>query len=132
MYLNWRLTFRWGFAFVLIVVGFILNNVYGYSVGLPFGSVGNYLLFIGLIMVVMNVFQTLFSKKQIKHDERTNYIGFKASRITYLILIIGLFTTMIIGMITQVQVSLYLFSSYVICAFVFVYFIAYKVLEKYN
>jgi uncharacterized membrane protein HdeD (DUF308 family) len=47
--MDWKLRFRWIFAIVCIIAGIILNIFINADTTVPFESVGNYLIVVGII-----------------------------------------------------------------------------------
>jgi len=122
---------RYSFALVVLISGIIFNLI---NIGrgfLGFQSVGNWLIYVGLIMLMIVTLQLLSKKKRII-DERMQFVATKAARITFLGIILSAFTIMIIDGIKQITIPYSYFMSYFICGIVLIYFISYKILLKYN
>lgn len=122
---------KYSFAVVLILSGLILNF---YNLGkeyLGFSSVGNWLIYVGFISLIITSLQ-FFSKKKRIVDERAEFIGMKASRVTYVGIILFAFIVMVLDGIKPINASYSYFMSYLICGIVLLYFISYKILERRN
>lgn len=120
---------RYIFAFFVIVVGIILNY---FGVGenfLEFESVGNWMIFVGFIMLAVITLNYMSYKKKIV-DERMEKIAYQASRVTFLFVIIGAFVIMIWDGINKIEIPYSLFMSHLVAWMMVVYFISYKILEK--
>jgi hypothetical protein len=94
-----------------------------------FPSLGIWIIFTGVIFTFI-VSLNLFSKKEKIVDERMEHIGYKASRITTLLLILVLFMTMVIDGIYTINFPYYLYASSLVCFYIFSYLISYKLIEK--
>ncbi len=126
-----QIIWRYAFAVAVILAGAILSY---YNLGnefLGFASVGNCLLYIGFVMLAIITLQLKFNRKRIV-DERMQFIATKAGRITFLAIILAAFIVMVLDAINPITISYSYFMSYFICAIVFVYFISYKILLRYN
>ena len=122
---------KYAVAFNILVIGIILST---FGIGtefLGFSSIGNWMIYVGLVMFAIVTLQFFSNKKRIV-DERAQFIGMKASRITYIFIILTAFVIMIIDGIKPITFPYSYFMADLICAIVFVYFISYKILEKYN
>lgn len=126
------ISWRYGFAIFLIVLGLIFSylNVGVASVG-NF-STGFFLIFVGFIMMVAITIQLLRIKQKIVIDERLNLLVLKASRITFMFIVLCAFFIIIIDSIEAINLSYRYFMSYFISGMVFVYFLVYKILERFN
>lgn len=128
---NKQMVWRYGFAFVLVLLGLVLQY---YNIGkdfLGFESVGTWLIFVGFIMFVVITLQKISNKKRIV-DERMEAIAYKASRATFIFIIFGAFAVMILDGINPITIRYSMFMSHMIAWIVLVYFISYKILEKFN
>jgi len=121
----------WKYAFIMpvIILGFILNYFNIEKEFLGFNSLGNWLIYVGFIMLATTTLQFIFSKKRVI-DERMELIGMKAARVTYVFIILSAFIIMIIDGIQSITLPYSYFMSDLICGICIVYFIAYKVLER--
>jgi len=128
-----RAKIMYGWAFVLILAGLILNH---FNIGSPdfeiFGGVGNWLIYVGFVGLIIATVRLLTKKKQKKVDERMEFVTTKALRITFLFLLLAAFAIMILDGIKTITFPYHLSASYMICALLIVYFISYKILLKYN
>ncbi|MFO8015497.1 MAG: DUF2178 domain-containing protein [Candidatus Woesearchaeota archaeon] len=125
-----RIIFGYGFGLVVIAAGIMINYLgVGGQEYVMFGSVGLWLLFIGFITLMITTLQKINGKKK-NTDERVEYIGHKASKVTFLVLIIAAFIIMIIDGISPIGVPYHAFMANLIAGVVLVYFIAFKVIEK--
>jgi len=124
-------TWRYSFAFVILVTGLILNYFKLGQEFLGFTSVGNWLIYVGFVMFMVVTLQFSLAKKRIV-DERSKFIGMKAAQITYVAIILVAFIIMVIDGIKPITLSYSYFMSDLICGIVLIYFIAYKTIEKYN
>lgn len=126
-----NLIWRYSFATLLIISGIVLSY---FNIGnefLGFSSLSLWLIYVGFVMITVITLQMLFKKKRIV-DERMEFIAAKASRITYVFIILFAFVIMIIDGIKEIELPYSYFMSYLICAIMLVYLLAYKILEKYN
>jgi uncharacterized membrane protein len=122
---------RYSFALILIVLGifFMYQNIGTEFLG--FDSLGNWLVYVGFVMIAIITLQAISNKKRIV-DERMKAIAFKASRLTFVLMIFAAFTIMIIDGIKTITIPYHLFMSYAMAYMMLVYFVSYKILEKYN
>jgi len=120
----------WGIG--LIIIGFIciVLNI-GTEDFLGFPSIGIFLIFIGIIGLFITVFSLMSDKKKII-DERAEHIGYKASRVTTLVLILTLFMTMVLDGIHTITTPYYLYASFLMCFYILCYLISYKLISLYN
>lgn len=124
-----ELIWRFSFSISLIILGLLLeiNNISREFLG--FNSIGNWLIYVGFIILAITTINLIF-KKERKVDERMQFIGMKSGRITFLVIILISFFIMIFDGIKEITTPYYLFMSYWISGIVLVYFISYKILEK--
>jgi len=105
---------KYAAAFIIIIFGLLLEI---YEVGgntfAGFPSVGIWIIFTGFIMTAI-ISMNVFSKKEKIVDERMEHIGYKASRVTTLILILTLFATMIIDGIQPINTRYYFYASFLV------------------
>ena len=126
-----RAAWRYGFAIVVILAGLLLSY---FKIGkefLGFASVGTWLIYVGFVMLVVVTLQFISKKKRVV-DERMEYVASRASRITFLAIVLFAFLIMIIDGINKISIPYSYFMSYFICGITFVYFISYKILLRYN
>jgi len=119
-------------AISIIIIG-VLFQIFeiGGNQFAGFPSLGIWIIFTGFItMAIVSI--NVLSKKEKIIDERMEHIGYKASRITTLILIFTLFATMIIDGIYTISTPYYLYASFLVCFYIFSYLIAYKLIERNN
>ncbi|MFA5061013.1 MAG: DUF2178 domain-containing protein [Candidatus Pacearchaeota archaeon] len=122
---------RYIFAFAIIIIGATLEI---YNIGKEFFSfqaVGSWMIYVGFIMLAVITLQIIVNKKRIV-DERMSWIAFKASRITFVLLILGAFIVMIADGIKNITLPYHLFMGYAMSYMMLVYFISYKILERYS
>lgn len=117
------------FALLLLIAGVVLNL---FEIGrefLGFATVGSWLIYVGLVMLAITSIR-FFSDKNRKVDERALFIAQKASRVTFLLLIVGAFIVMVADGINKIALEYSTFMSYLICFVVVVYFVSYKIFER--
>lgn len=128
-----RIQIMYGIALVCIIAGLLFNY---FNVGSPnfqiYGSVGNWLVYIGFAGIIIATVKLLIRKKQNKGDERMEFVATKSLRITFLFTIIGSFAIMIIDGIKTITLPYHLFMSYMICILLIIYLVTYKLLLRYN
>lgn len=128
-----RVQIMYGVALICIVAGLLFNY---FNIGSPnfqiYGSVGNWLVYIGFVGVIIATVKLLIRKKQNKSDERMEFVATKALRITFLIFILGAFLIMILDGIKTITTPYHLFMSYLICVLLVIYLVVYKLLLRYN
>ena len=126
-----NVVWRYSFAVILIIAGLIFSS---FSLGgefFGFSSVGLWLIYVGFFMLAVITLGLLFNKNRIV-DERMNFIALKASRMTFVFVILSAFIIMIVDGINPISLSYKYFMSYFISGIVFVYFVIYKILERFN
>jgi len=124
--------YRIVFALIFIVFGlFFENKGIGKDFLEPSWSLGSWLIFVGFLMIAIVIINSNRKTKKIV-DERVQYIGMKASKITFLSLIIIAFFIMIIYGIKPIVIPYRLFLANLISGLVFIYFISYKIIERKN
>jgi len=126
-----NLIWRYSFAVLLIIFGIVLSYFNTSNEFLGFSSLSLWLIYVGFVMIVIITLQMLFKKKRIV-DERMEFIAAKASRITYIFIILFAFVIMIVDGIKAIELPYSYFMSYLICAIMIVYLLAYKIIEKSN
>ena len=132
--MDWKkassLKFLW--AFGVMALGLLLNR---FNIGTGsfagYGSVGTYLLYIGILGLAIIGLKEILKKKQIK-DERTEFVAAKAMRITFLAFVIISFALMVADGIRPIAMPYHLFLSYFVSGMVAVLFISYRILLKAN
>jgi len=122
--------FRIVFIIFLIVSGALLNQfnvgtneLFGYS------TVGNYLIFIGFVMVLVTTI-TYFTKREKIIDERMEMLRNKTMTLTFTVFIFAAFALIIWDGIWPITMRYSMFISYAVCTMLLFYVIAYKVLER--
>jgi hypothetical protein len=126
-----RLCWRYGFALVVLIVGTILMH---YNLGkefLGFSSVGSWLVYVGFIMIAIVTLQ-FFSHKERVVDERAQFIGMKAGKITFLAIILVSFIIMVWDGLRTIYIPYSYFMSYFLVGIMAVYFVSYKIIERRN
>lgn len=126
-----KLIWRYIFAASIIILGIILSY---FNIGnefLGFSSVSLWLIYVGFIMIIVISLQALFKKKRVV-DERMEFIASKASRITFVGIILFAFMIMILDGIKPIEFPYSYFMSYFICGVVLLYLISYKILLRLN
>ena len=126
-----NLIWRYSFATLLIVSGIVLSYFNLGKEFLGFSSVGLWLIYVGFVMLTIITLQMLFKKKRIV-DERMEFIAAKASRITFMGIILFAFIIMIIDGIKPMEFAYSYFMSYFICGIVLLYAISYRILLGFN
>jgi len=122
---------RYLFGAGLLVIGIVLNMLGIGDEFFSYESVGNYLIFVGLLILFISTIFYVTKKKKVI-DERMEKIGYKASRITFSIILLVAFLIMIIDGINKISIPYQLFMSYFICGILLVYIITYKIIEREN
>jgi uncharacterized membrane protein len=123
------IAFRYGFALVVLLFGIVLTVLKIGNEFLGFANIGIWLIYVGFVMLVAITFQVISKKNRIV-DERMEKIGNKTSRIMFLLLILFAFVVMVWDGISKITIPYFIFMSYLICGFILIYFIIYKILEK--
>ncbi len=124
-----NIIWRYSFATLLIISGVVLSY---FNIGnefLGFSSVSLWLIYVGFVMLTVITLQMLFKKKRIV-DERMEFIAAKASRVTFVGIILFAFLIMIIDGIKPIEVAYSYFMSYLICGIILLYIISYKILSN--
>ena len=103
-----RTIWKYAFAMTILILGVTLGNFNSDQEFLGFNSVGNWLIYVGFIMLIVITLQISKNKKRIV-DERAQFIGMKASQVTYLAIIILAFIIMIIDGLNTISIP-YSFS----------------------
>ena len=80
-------------------------------------------------MLTVITLQMLFKKERIV-DERMEFIASKASRVTFIGIILFAFLIMIIDGIKPIEIAYSYFMSYLICGIVLLYIVSYKILSN--
>jgi len=127
---NMKTKYAGAITIILIGILFQLLEIGGTQFA-GFPSLGLWIIFTGFIMLSI-VSMSVISKKEKIIDERMEHIGYKASRVTTLLLILVLFSTMVIDGIYTLNTPCYLYASFLICFYIFSYLISYKIIERNN
>jgi len=122
--------YRIVFIAVLMTGGLLLNTfnigkneLFGYS------TVGNYLLYIGFVMILVTSMM-YFTKREKIIDERIEMLRYKAGTLTFTVFIFVAFALIILDGIYPITMRYSMFISYAVCAVLLFYVIAYKVLDR--
>jgi nitrate reductase gamma subunit len=116
------------FGIIFIIAGLALNLArIGENKMFNFATVGDYLIYIGLIAIAVTA---LTFKKEKKFDERIILINYRATKITFSAFIIACFALIIIDGIAPINLEYKSFLSYLVCGLILLHLIAYKIIEK--
>ncbi|MDY1591302.1 MAG: hypothetical protein RBS85_03960 [Methanofastidiosum sp.] len=122
--------YRIVFIAVLMAGGFLLNT---YNIGtnelFGFSTVGNYLIYIGFVMILVTSIM-YFTKREKIIDERIEMLRYRAGTLTYMVFIFVAFALIILDGIRPITMRYSLFISYAVCAVLLFYVITYKVLDR--
>ena len=121
---------RYSFGAILVILGVVLN-ITGVGQGdfFSYNSVGSYLIFVGILVLILATMILFRMKKKIV-DERAEKIASKAMAWVWYSIFLGGFVVMILDGIFHFNVILSSFVSYSICMILLVYVIAYKIIER--
>ena len=126
-----KITFMYMFAISIMVLGMLFNIFkLGRGAFSAFGSVGNWLIYIGFIGLIYATIRLIWQPKKRIIDERMEFVATKALRISFLVLVIFAFLIMIIDGIYRITMPYHLFMSYLVAGILAVYYIGYKILLK--
>jgi hypothetical protein len=126
-----KLVFMYAFSIAVMILGMIFNlSGIGKTAFSTFGSVGNWLLYVGFAGLILSLIKSVWKTKRVV-DERMYFVATKANRLTFLILIIFSFVIIVIDGIKPITIPYHLFMSYLISGIVLVYAALYKILLKY-
>lgn len=118
------------FALTIIVLGILLNLLkIGMNEMFSYSSVGNYLIYCGILITFLVSIRSFFKKEKIV-DERAERIGYLSMVYVWWVIFLGGFLFIILDGIYHFKFSLGLFVSYAICVLLLVYIIAYKIIER--
>ncbi|MFH1132926.1 MAG: DUF2178 domain-containing protein [Nanoarchaeota archaeon] len=94
-----------------------------------FGSMplAGFLLFVGVVAVA---FGYIREKRPQEADERSWHIVHRASRATFIAMVLSAFAVMLIDSMDAITLRYSYFMAYWVCGMVLVYSISYKLLEK--
>ena len=124
-----QLAWRYAFAIIVLLAGALLSSLGVGQAFLGFSSVGAWLLYIGCVMLAIITLQYIIKKKRVV-DERMEFVAARASRITFVAIILFAFAVIVMDGIKPITVSYAYFMSYFISGIVLVYVLSYKVLLK--
>lgn len=124
-----NLIWRYSFATLLIIAGIVFSYFNISNEFLGFSSLSLWLIYVGFVMLTVITLQMLFKKKRIV-DERMEFIAAKASRVTFVGIILFAFLIMIVDGIKSIEIAYSYFMSYLICGIVLLYIVSYKILSK--
>jgi drug/metabolite transporter (DMT)-like permease len=120
------------FGMVLIILGAVLNF---FNLGTTnfqiYGSVGNWLIFIGIFVLALNFALQLRKKKQVK-DERMQNAALKASHVAFLAMFLGAFLVIIVDGINTITMPYHIFMGHFVSWVLLVYVVAYYIILKRN
>lgn len=127
-----RIAIKYSFGAVLIAIGIVLKLFgLGKNEFVGFGSVSDYLIYVGFISLIVITISSFFKKKQVV-DERMIAVSDKANRIVYLSIVIIGFAVMVIDGIKPITIPYSLFMSYLVCGILFIRVVSYRILLKFN
>lgn len=126
-----NLMVKYAFAFCTIIAGMALNHLGIGSTDFIFGSVGNWLIYIGALTALLATVSRFHPKEKIV-DERMEKIGYRAYRISAIAFLLLAFSIMIADGISPIGMPYHLFMSYLICFYLIVYAVSYKWVEQQN
>lgn len=118
---------KYGFALAVLLLGLIFSFFHIGKEFLGFTSVGSWLVYVSFVMLVVITLQHFSNKKRIV-DERMLFVASKASRLTFVAVIIFAFFIMVLDGIKALEISYSLFMSYFVCGMLIVYLVSYKFL----
>ena len=125
---NTMITMTFGVSLILIGIIFAYLGI-GEQTFAGFPNLGIWIIFVGLVSMAITTIKRILRKDQII-DERMEHIGYKASRITTLVLIFALFAVIIVDGLIELTFRYYLFASFLTCLYVFTNLRAYKLIER--
>ncbi len=121
----------WKYAFALLVI--ISGLTFAYlGVGksfLGFTSVGTWMIYVGFVMLGVMTLQLFLKKKRIV-DERMEFVAAKASRVTFMVIIMFAFILMVVDGLRPIAMPYSYLMSYFISGIVLVYFVSYRILLR--
>lgn len=118
------------FAAILIVAGIIINLIVSPEEFFGYNSVGSYLIFCGMLMLIIVLFRGFVIKPK-KADERMTLIALKSTRLTFVIFMLSAFILMIIDGIKPITMPYHTFLSYYVCFILLCSVIIYRIMLKY-
>ncbi len=107
----------------------ILLELFGIGQGsyLGFGSVGTWLIYVGIISLIM----AAIPRKR-KVDERMLQNAAKANRVTFIGILVFCFLVMVIDGLRPIDVSYGMFISYFVMGMIGIYAISYKLIDRWS
>lgn len=129
--LKGKLLSRYVFAALLIIVGVGLMQAGIGNEFLGFSSVGHWLVFVGFVMVAVNVVQSMSKRRRVV-DERMRAVALQAGRVTFIFVIFAAFVIMVIDGLKPIELSYSMFMSHFIAWMMVVYFVSYKLLLRFG
>jgi uncharacterized membrane protein len=123
---------KYFFAGLLLFTGLAFNIAkIGKDQFMGYNSVGNYLVFCGLLLFAIIILRS-FKKGKALPDEREMFISSKANRLTFVFIMLIAFVIMIADGIKPIELKYSLFMGYFVCAILIFYFAAYRILLRYG
>ncbi len=114
---------------LFIIIGLVFNYLeIGLNKMFNFGSVGYFLIYVGIVGILITTLK--IKKKKKKIDERMIQIAFKSSRLTMVFLILGAFIIMIIDGIKPITIRYNIFMSYFIIILLLFNLITYYIMLR--
>lgn len=127
-----RNTISYIFGIGIILAGLLFNYLGIGPNGLfSFSTVGNFVIYIGIISLVITSLQVI-TKKQRKTDERMMSAALQSGRITLVLIILAAFIIMIADGISPIKIRYSTFMSYFVMFVILSNLITYKLLMKYR
>ncbi len=128
-----RRAFTYSFGILIIIAGLALNmlGIKGNEALTGFGSVGNWLIMIGVISIfiaTLKAFDILGKRKPV--DERVEFIAARASRLAFMAFLVVAFAIMVADAVHPLAAPYFTVMSGLICGMVLAYAMAFKVLER--
>jgi len=126
--MSMRLKFLW--AFGLMFLGLMLDHFnLGTDTFLGYGSVGTFLIYIGILGLLVVGLGDLLKRDKMK-DERMEFVAAKAMRVTFLVFVVVAFVLMVVDGIQPITMPYHLFLSYLVAGMLAVLFFSYKILLR--
>lgn len=127
-----RIVLKYTFAAAAIIAGLTLNATNIGETNFEFqGTVGNWLINIGFIMILAVTVRNIRKNKKIV-DERMKFVADQASRIALFATYLLAFVVMLADGIQQIRMPYHVFMSYFICIILLVYAGSYQFLLRKN
>lgn len=123
-----RLKFLW--AFGMMGLGLLLDHLnLGEGGFAGYGSVGTFLMYIGILGLFVVGLSDILRKRQIR-DERMEFVAAKAMRLTFLVFVVVSFALMVVDGIAPITMPYHLFLGYLVAGMVAVLFVSYRVMLR--